>query len=335
MLGSLPHRSPSQALAASRRYAGTLLAWPQLPQRSFREEGLAQAASGFPGLLVDQIRERVYVDRAAATQELDRLGLAYLTRTLPHAALTEEDASGLFELLRQRDSMRGVLAVKGHLFGPISLAAHLTDEHQRPLIYDEMFFEALVHHLHLRAAWQSATLASVGLPTIVCIDEPFLDAVGLPFLPLTWESARSHLNLVLDGITGCKALYGGGAVNWGQALTTSAELVIADVFRYGSSLVAAGPALAEFLERDGIVGLGIVPTEEDTLAAATPDSLASRIKALALSLEPLGIAPDRFLRRSLICTSDMLGWLNVEQAERALQLLAETSRKLREEYRIE
>ena len=45
--------------------------------------------------------------------------------------------------------------------------------------------------------------------------------------------------------------------------------------------------------------------------------------------------PDRFLRRSLIATSDMLGWLAVEQAEHALQLLAETSRTLREQYNLE
>ena len=137
------------------------MAWPQLPQRGFREQSLAQAIVGFPGLVVDAGRGHMYVDRVRAERDLDRLELAYLTHDLGYAALAEEDAAGLSELARQRDTVRGVLALKGQLLGPISLAAQLTDEQQRPLIYDAMLFEALTHHLCLRAAWQNARLAEL------------------------------------------------------------------------------------------------------------------------------------------------------------------------------
>jgi len=70
LLGSLPHRSAIQALEASGRYAGTLLAWPQLPQRSFREQSLVQSAVGFPGLVVDGAHAQVYVDREAGMRDL-------------------------------------------------------------------------------------------------------------------------------------------------------------------------------------------------------------------------------------------------------------------------
>src|ERR1041384_95303 len=78
LLGGLPYRSAAQALDISRRYAGQLLAWPQLPQRGFREQGFVQSAIGFPGLVIDAPQARVYVDRARAEQALDRLGLDYL-----------------------------------------------------------------------------------------------------------------------------------------------------------------------------------------------------------------------------------------------------------------
>ncbi len=44
LLGGLPYRSAAQALEISRRYAGKLLAWPQLPQRgAYRVEAFIPA----------------------------------------------------------------------------------------------------------------------------------------------------------------------------------------------------------------------------------------------------------------------------------------------------
>src|SRR5262245_34609002 len=169
LLGSLPHRSPAQALEVSRRYAGALLAWPQLPERGFREQSFVQSAIGFPGLVVDAAQGRMYIDRSAAERGLDRLALAYLEDDYEYAALGPEDAVGLTELLRQGDALRGARALKGQLVGPISLAAHLIDDRQRPLIYDEMFLEAICQHLRLRAAWQEAQLGEHGQAVIICL----------------------------------------------------------------------------------------------------------------------------------------------------------------------
>jgi len=73
-------RGAAQALDLSRRYAGALLAWPQLPQRGFREQSFVQSAIGFPGLVVDAPRARVFVDRATAEREIDRLDAATRAR---------------------------------------------------------------------------------------------------------------------------------------------------------------------------------------------------------------------------------------------------------------
>src|SRR3954452_3322531 len=70
LLGGLPYRSAAQALELSRRYAGSLLAWPQLPQRGFREQSFVQSALGFPGLVIDELQSRAYVDRARAERSL-------------------------------------------------------------------------------------------------------------------------------------------------------------------------------------------------------------------------------------------------------------------------
>lgn len=332
LLGGLPHRNAAQALELSRRYAGQLLTWPQLPQRSFREQSFVQSAIGFPGLVIDPTHSRVYVDRERAEREMDRLALAYLQDRSTYAALASDDASGLDELMRQRDSVRGARSLKGQLLGPISLAAQLTDEHDQPLIYDDMLFDALVQHLRLRAEWQEAQLRELSDSTIICIEEPFLEAVGLPFVPLDWERAREQINQVLEGVHGCKAIFAGGAVSWAQVFQTSADLVIADVYTHSAALLAAAPELSTFLEQDGLVGLGIIPAEEESLDRLSADQLAGQLASFVEQLEPAGITPERLLRQAVVSTTNTLSRLSIAAAERTLELLSETSQLLREQY---
>jgi hypothetical protein len=334
LLGSLPYRSATQALDLSRRYAGALLAWPQLPERGFREQSFVQSAIGFPGLVCDAAQAHMYVNRAAAEGELDRLGLAYLEDDGDYGALTAEDAAGLDELLRQGESLRGTRALKGQLLGPISLAAHLTDDRQRPLIYDEMFRGAICQHLRLRAAWQEARLGERGNVTIICLDEPFLEAVGMPFLPLDWQTARNQIDEVLEGVKGCKALFAGGAVNWSEVLQSSVELVIADVYEYGHALLASASALPPFLKRKGIVGLGLIPADAYALERETAETLLGRLALLLSKLEQAGVATTQLLRQAVITPTDMLGRLDAAMAECALQLLSEVSRLLRIRYEL-
>jgi hypothetical protein len=335
LLGGLPHCNAAQALELLRRYAGALLAWPQLPQRSFREQSFVQSAIGFPGLVIDAARSRVHVDRRAAEHGLDRLALAYLENDIDYAALAPDDAAGLDELLRQGYTLKGTLALKGQLLGPISLATQITDDRQRPLIYNDTLFDALVQHLQLRAAWQEARLRERIGTTIICLDEPFLEAVGLPFLPLDWELARDQIDAVLGGITGCKAIYAGGAVDWAEVLQTSVELIIVDVHDHGHSLVAAAAALPAFLEHDGIVGLGLVPADEDTLNHTTAEGLLGRLEGLLSDLEQAGVVTDRLLRQAVVSTSGTLSWFAVATSERALQLVAELSQLMRAKYKLD
>jgi hypothetical protein len=332
LLGSLPYRNPAQALHISRHYVGAIVAWPQLWQRSFREQGVVQSASGFPGLIIDEHNQRVYVERDSIEIKLNHLALAYLENNITEAELTENDAAGFAELLRQRDSMSGVMAVKGQQLGPISLAMQLTDQQQQPVIHDPAIFDALTQFLRLRASWQEQRLAELERPTIICLDEPFLEMIGSPFLPLDWDEARARMEEVLAGIDGCKALFASGAVDWGQILRTSVEMVIADVYEHSASLLGAAEALDEFLERDGIVGLGIVPFDAEELVATSPSTLVARVNGLVAELERAGVNTERLVQQVVITPSGPLGMLDSIEAERALKLVRDVSHLLREQY---
>ncbi len=330
LLGSLPYRSAAQALDVSRRYAGALLAWPQLPRRRYREAPLVQAAVGLPGLVVDETARRMVVSRDAVAQEIDRLALAYLEGNSGYAALGDDSAAGLWEMLRQRDSVRGALALKGQCMGPISVALQLTDEQQRPLIYDDMLFDALVQLLRLRLAWQERQLRDLNPVTVICIDEPFLESLGQPFLPLDWDEARERIATVFADVRGCRGIYAAGVPDWGEVLELEAiDLIIADVAHHSAALVGAAESLGAFLQRGGVVGLGLAPSEPDELANATAAALLQRLDRLLEQFAAAGLEPEQVLRQAVITPAGPLGWLEPAEAEQALRLTSEVAAALR------
>jgi len=138
----------------------------------------------------------------------------------------------------------------------------------------------------------------------------------------------------LAGIQGCRAIYCGGAVEWAQVLQTSVDLIIADVHDHSAAVITAAPALRDFLERGGVVGLGIVPADEELLGQASAERLARQVGALANDLDRAGVPAEQLLRQALITPADTLSGLSTVSAERALQLVDAVSKSLREQYKL-
>lgn len=319
---------------AIRRYNGSMVNWPQLPQRNLREQAYIQAAERFPGLVIDEAEGRAYVQRGQAERNLDRLSLAFLESDTTYGAQSNDAAAGLNEILRQYESQRSAKLVKGQVLGPISLGVQLTDDQQRPLIYDDQLFDSLIHHLRLRVMWQEARLSEIAITTLVILNEPFLHLVGEPFLPFGWNDACDRLDEVLQSVIGYKGIWAGGAVDWNEVLQTSADLVVADVYDHAADLVAAAPALKELLERDGMVGLGLVPISTEELEHVTTSTLIARVEELLARFEAAGLPRSLLLQRALIAPTGGLGHLTEEQAEQVLNYAALVSQGLRDRYEV-
>lgn len=330
----LPHTNPAAAITALHTQTPALLSWPRLPRRSFREFSYVQNASGFPGLTIDMAAGRAWVDRSAAEEGLDALALSYLRGEHTIGALDLESAQGLYELFRTLNNGFHGHALRGHLFGPISLALQLTDQHQRPLAYDGSLLEGLTHHLALRAMWQYRELVERSNDVIICLEEPFLEAFQSPFCPLTLEQGVELIDRVLEGVRGCRGLSATGEPPWAALLETSVELIALDAWGHASALTSVPTALARFLARSGTVVWGIVPIAEEALAAATAESLAGRFRAILDELVGVGLSREQLVARALLSTSASLGRLSVAAAERALSLCAETSALLRKEFAL-
>lgn len=342
----LPHQNPTEALNLLRTTTPMLLTWPQLPQRSFRERIHIQSASGFPGLVIDELTGQVYVDQNQAGTALDRLSLAYLQEDIGVGELTSNDAAGLMELLRTPAASFRAQAITSYMMGPVSLALHLTDEQHRPLIYNPMLLEALTQHLVMRVAWLSDKLTNLTDTIIICLYEPFLDAFATSFIPIDWEYGIDLIEQVLSSIQGCGGLVltqsaashdaqTGTTINWSALLDTSTELLVIDMDPHGAIAPQIAAILPEFLQRSGAVGWGLVPAKQERHTGNLSATLVARFEQMLQTLQRQGVSPEQTLHSSLITSSTGLAHLSVHSANEIVHCCADVSARLRARYGLD
>ncbi|HMQ30774.1 MAG TPA: hypothetical protein PKD53_08590 [Chloroflexaceae bacterium] len=324
--------------------AGTPVGWRSpaaprlapLPQRAPRELPLPLAAAGFPGLSLDQ--GRGVVARQAAERDLGRVGLAYLRAERAAGAPPAEQAAGVADALRQLDQAThaGLRGARAELAGPVSLALQLVDEQERPLAYEPALREALVQQVALRAAWLHDQLSAHGGAALVCLDEPFLEALGSPFAPLDYADGADLLAQALGDAPAPRGLCVAGTPSWPAVLALPADVIFFDAYEHGAGLIQAAGAVSAFLERGGALGWGVVPTEPAALAQERAATLARRFESNVEFLAAAGgIDPTLIRGAALISTSGGLAHLPPPLASQAAALCGEVSALLRAKYQLD
>ena len=331
MIGSLPYTDPQLACRTVLHYIPEIPVWPQLPERSYLENMYVQFSQGFPGVVVDQEAQRIYVKRSQdLSKPLEKLYEAYIGNDFDALAIGPEYAAGLQAFLSLK--LNSPLAVKGQITGPISWALTVADEERRPILYDETLSDALSRMLRLRAAWQERKLRILCPTTIMFVDEPSMSAFGSAYVSMSRERVIKLLNEVFGGLEGLKGVHCCGNTDWPVLLDTSADIVSPDVYNYIASMSFYPVEVKAFLDRGGIIAWGIVPNDELSLKGETVPSLRDRLEEAISPLSRKGISFQHLIRRSLVTPSCGLSGLPVEAAERALELLADLSRDLKKRY---
>lgn len=328
-VGSLPYDDPATAMEQILRYTPDIPAWPQLPKRTFLENMYAQYSQGFPGIVVDLQNERMYVDRQRDLDpELEQLYTSYLENDPQAGALSEEYAAGLAYFLTQRfDSAH---AIKGHVTGPVSWGLTVIDQNRRPILYDEVLAEAVAKHLRLKAAWQERQLRHMAPHTIMFVDEPYMASFGSAYVAIERDQVIALLEEVFDGIQGLKGVHCCGNTDWSILLSTSVDILNLDAYGYAETLSLYPEALDAFLSRGGIVAWGIVPTlDEAIMMGEDAGSLTARLESAIQLVASKGVPLDKLLASALVTPTCGLRTLSEAGAGRALSLLAEVSRRMR------
>jgi hypothetical protein len=115
IIGSLPHKDAAEACSMVTHFLKDIPCWPQLPNRSPKEGMAVQFSAGFPGI-VEKGNDLLIDGEKDHSGALEQLYMAYLENDTDKFPITEEYASGMYELLKQPDL--SPLAVKGQVTGP-------------------------------------------------------------------------------------------------------------------------------------------------------------------------------------------------------------------------
>lgn len=330
IIGTVPHTDPVEACSLVTRYLKDIPAWPQLPNRSPLENMYIQYSQGFPGVVVNG--NSIYVDRSQNLNEsLEKLYAAYLENNFNEYPISQDYAAGLHAFLKL-DNL-SPRAVKGHVTGPVSWGLTITDADRRSIIYDDVLGDAVAKLLRLKAGWQEKALSQISPNTIIFVDEPYMSSFGSAFVSISREKVISLLEEVLGGISGLKGAHCCGNTDWSVLLETSIDILHFDTYNYAQSLSLYPAEVKKFLERGGAIAWGIVPNQAEAIAGETVASLQDRLEEAMAPFTRKDIRFGQLIEKGMLTHSCGLEPLpNEEVAERALELLAELSDKIRRRY---
>jgi methionine synthase II (cobalamin-independent) len=327
-IGSMPHMNSGEACSIIMKYLPDIPAWPQLPQRSPKENMIIQFSEGFPGVVIDG--DKIHIEPSADFEsELEQIHIDCEQDNAHEYGISAEYAAGLHAFLSKA---AGSKIVKGQVTGPITWGLRVTSQDGLGILYDDTLAETVAKFLRLKASWQENTLRQISPNTIIFVDEPYLVSLGSVFTPIPEEKVPALLEEVIKGIKGVKGLHCCGNTNWSVLLDTKIDILSFDAYNYASSLSTHSDKVKSFLERGGSIAWGIVPNEEEALAKESLSGLRDRLEEAMAPFTKDGIKFRQLIAQGLITPSCGLDGLSPEAASQALELTAKLSRDLRSRY---
>lgn len=337
LIGSFPHPDGT-ALCPRLAREIPIPAWPQLPRRTFRENMYTQYSPGLPGIVIDEVKEKVTFDTTGdLSPALEEFYGRYLADDVDSFALSPDYAAGFYTMLDTLRSTSGEW-VKGQVTGPISFGLTVVDQDLRSSLYNEQLADPIVKQLAFNARWQVRQLKQVRPNVIIFVDEPYMASFGSAFISLSREQVITLLNEVFDAIHAEGALAGVhccGNTDWSVLLETAVDILNLDAYEYLDNLALYPNEVRAFFDRGGNIAWGIIPNKEE-IFNVTPAGLAQRLRdGLRLISDKargrgVTIGVEEFAEHSLITTACGLGPTTIEVADRAIETLAQTGEILKQ-----
>jgi hypothetical protein len=125
-----------------------------------------------------------------------------------------------------------------------------------------------------------------------------------------------------------------GNTDWSIPLETGMDILSFDAFNFGDSLLLYADSVKIHLERGGFLAWGIVPTSGE-IHHYSPEALAARLEGLLNDLVGNGLDLGLLAERALLTPSCGTGTLEILEAERVYETLAELSKLMKRKYGFE
>lgn len=307
-IGSLPHTDPLAAAEAVLDAFVGLPAVPQLPQRSPREGMCAQVARFIPGVGVAPSGELVRAPGADGADALDLESWSGL--------------AGFIEVAQQRQLEPR--RIKVQCAGPITMAAALSRIGFS--IPEAMVLASAGVQDCVRALERAVAHVFPDAARIVLLDEPALVAWNDDDGFTDRETAVDLLSGALATITGVSGVHVCGRGDRRLALEAGPDVLSIEA---RPDVLDDVSVLARFLDNDGWIAWGAVPTDRPIGEAADPlwRALVSSWCVCTRS----GFDPVRVRAQAIITPACGLAMHRVPQAEHAMALAGALAARVHEQ----
>jgi hypothetical protein len=268
-MGIMPHQDINRALKLVLKL--DIPFWPQLPHVSFYEDMYVQFSQHFPGIMVDAENTKLTFDSSRFEKELAE----YSRKIVNPATFVLSEQYSLVYRRFLAENLKDFIAVRGQLIGPVSFGFRVTDENDRPIIYNDEVKTILFDFIQMKINAQYRELREKNRNAFVWLDEPGLGWVFSGLSGYTDVQAKQDYQSFLSGLEGIKALHLCANVNLPYLLKMGTELISFDAYQIELMPRGYAKSIAEFLNSGGILCWGIVPTDSDNLSTQTPQSLVN------------------------------------------------------------
>jgi len=331
----MPHTDPSEACDLILNAIPEIPTWPQLPNVNFKEEMEIQYSEGFPCVVLDEEKQRMYFQTDKdITSDFEKFYENYMAENLDYFRISPDFSRGIYEMEKKlfEKSPSDLKYFKSHVTGPLTFGLGRVDENKRAIYYNDMFRDVIVKGTEMKARWLLNKFKFLGCTQICFIDEPILSGFGSStYVSVHRPDVVQYLNDVIQTVHKEEAIVGihcCGNTEWTILIDAGVDIISFDAYEYADTITYYPEQVKAFLDKGGVLAWGIVPTSED-INQETPESLVKKLEASMDNLAGKGIDKDLIRKQCLITPSCGTGSRTVELSEKIFDQLSHVSQILR------
>jgi hypothetical protein len=304
--------------------------WPQLPNYSYYEDMYVQAAEHFPGIILDVDKRTLRFSMDKFTDELEATLLQFDDPIMFDISETYSAVYHRFLSLDLADRP----AIRGQLEGPISFGFNILDQDERPILFDDTVRPFMLDFMARRLNVQLSRLKQLNDNAFMFVDEPGLQFLFSAMSGYSDQKAKGDLDQFFAQVERPRGIHLCGNPDWDFLLNLDLDVLSLDVYTNAEIFSSYAASIRKFLERDGVIVWGIVPTGFEAFEKEETLSMIQRLENVWKKLWSKGIDREQMIVRSMLspATCCLVNPDKERTVERAFSSVKKISNRLREKY---
>ena len=324
----MPHTDATRALEMA--LSLDVPFWPQLPNYSYYEDMYVQAAEHFPGIILDVDKRTLRFSMDKFAEELEATLQQFDDPTMFDIS---ETYSAVYHRFLSMD-LADRPAIRGQLEGPVSFGFNILDQDERPILFDDTVRSFMLDFMARRLNVQLARLKKLNANAFMFVDEPGLQFLFSAMAGYGDQKAKNDLDQFFAQVERPRGIHLCGNPDWDFLLNLDLDILSLDVYTNAEIFSSYATSIRKFLDRNGVIVWGIVPTGFETFEKEETNSMIQRLENVWKTLWSKGVDREQMIARSMLspATCCLVNPDKERTVERAFSSVNQISDRLREKY---